>query len=405
MNNIHLDESGETLSRRWALNLTGSHIMTSYAADFGPFDGRVWLNAASIGPLPKVAVKAAKEAIERNIAPHRLPIELYREVPSRLKRELAELIGVNRWEIIIGNSTSYGLHLLANGIPFKSGDEVLLVKGDFPASILPWLALRKQGVTVREIQPKGPALHADDVAEHLTEKTKLLCATWVDSFTGYALDEQAIGKVCKANDVWFVLNATQGIGARHIDVLKTPVDAIASTGAKWLLGPYGTGFCWVHPDLLSILEPNQCYWPVHHGDRDLDQMRDYRLREDLGAAAFDVFSAASHFNNVPWTACIEYLNAQGIPKIQQHNDKLVDQLINGFDPDQYILHSPRKGPARTAIVVASHREPKRTSELFEQLTKEGIDISIREGNLRISPHLYNTREEINQLLTVLNNAL
>ncbi len=375
--------------------------MPSYVDDFGPFDGRIWLNASSIGPLPKVAVKAAKEAIERNISPHRLPIELYQEVPSRLKRALSELVGVNRWEIIIGNSTSYGLHLLANGIPFKAGDEVLLVKGDFPASILPWLALRKQGVTVREIEPKGTALQVEDVAEHITDKTKLLCATWVDSFTGYAIDEQAIGKMCRDHDVWFVLNATQGIGARHIDVSNTPVDAITSTGAKWLLGPYGTGFCWVKPELLNILEYNQCYWPVQHGDRDLDQMRDYRLREDVGAAAYDIFSTANHFNNVPWTACIEYLNAQGIPQIQKHNDRLVDKLIRGFDPDHFILESPRSGPERTAIVVVSHREPTRTRDLFELLTNEGIDISLREGNLRISPHLYNTSEDIDRLLSVL----
>jgi cysteine desulfurase / selenocysteine lyase len=125
-----------------------------YSKDFGPFEGAAWLNCAHQGPLPRVAVQAAQEAIAWKIAPFHLTTERFSQVPQRLKQALARLIDAAAEDIILGNSASYGLHLLANGIRWQAGDEILLLKGDFPSDILPWLALRERGVNVRVIQPR-----------------------------------------------------------------------------------------------------------------------------------------------------------------------------------------------------------------------------------------------------------
>jgi len=149
-----------------------------YSQDFGPFGGRTWLNCAHQGPLPRRSVAEAHEAIAWKISPHELTAERFSGVPSRLKRALGKLIGVPADEVVLGNSASYGLHLVANGMPWQSGDQVLLVEGDFPSDILPWLALERRGVQVRRVQARRHVLEPDELETHLTPATRLFCTTW-----------------------------------------------------------------------------------------------------------------------------------------------------------------------------------------------------------------------------------
>lgn len=381
----------------------GILTMKSFVDDFGPFHDKTWINASSIGAMPRVALKAAEEAIKLNLQPYRLSEEVFVESPKNLKAALGKLIGAPEEEIILGNSATYGVHLWANGMPLKKGDEVLLVKGDFPASILSWLYLRKRGITVREIEPEGPVLDTKDVTKAITPDTKILNATWVDSFTGYQFDAKAIGKACHEHDVLFLLNVTQGLGGQPFNVSKHPVDAITCTGYKWLCGPYGTGFAWMKRNLIDKLEYNQTYWLAMQGDREMDKMREYQIRTHIGAAQYDVFGTANFFNYLPWTESINYLHDQGLERIKDHNAKLVDQFLTGLDSSKYTIHSPLEQDDRTAIILISHREPKRNKAVFKHLQEEKIFIAFREGLLRFSPHLYNTPKDIDKALTVMNN--
>ncbi len=378
----------------------------NYSEDFGPFDSRIWLNCAHQGPLPRVAVNAVQEALTLKVAPHRIADESFFTVPQRLKRALGKFIGAPAEDIILGNSTSYGIHLLANGIPWQTGDEVLLVEGDFPASILPWLGLRKRGVAVRLIRPQGDVLRADELSAHFTSSTKLFCVSWVNSFTGHAIDVQALGEVCRANNVLFVLNGSQAIGARTLNISTTSIDAVTTCGFKWLCGPYGTGFCWIRPTLRESLEYNQIYWLAMQAGRELNQMREEELtlRSDLAASAYDVFCTANFLNFMPWTASVEYLLAQGIREIETYDNNLVSRFINGLDSEKYKLISPTQGPIRSTLVVMTHKEPTRNTEVYNALGQKGIDIAIREGNLRLCPHLYNSLEEIDYTVSILNSV-
>src|SRR6516164_4645763 len=130
----------------------GERMPMGYQADFGPFDNKVWLNCAHQGPLPRVAAEEAREAVAWKVRPFELTAERFAEVPARLRRALGCLLGAPADEIILGNSASYGLHLLANGLPWKQGDEILLVRGDFPSDLLAWLALESRGVVVRYVR-------------------------------------------------------------------------------------------------------------------------------------------------------------------------------------------------------------------------------------------------------------
>jgi selenocysteine lyase/cysteine desulfurase len=374
--------------------------------DFGPFGNRIWINCAHQGPLPRRAADEAREAIAWKVAPHELTQERFLEVPVRLRLALARLIGAAAEEIVLGNSASYGLHLLANGYPWRPGDEVLLVRGDFPSDILPWLALERQGVEVRTIEP---ALHLptpDELSANITPRTRLFCSSWVHSFSGVTADISALGKTCQSSGITFVVNASQALGARTLRVSDVAVDAITGAGFKWLCGPYGTGFCWMKPALLRSLEFNQAYWLAEMTATDLGQAQlDLRQREGPPTArTFDVFGTANFFNFKPWAAALEYLLQQGIHRIADHDQRLVSFFIDGLNVDTYELLSPREGPARSTLILVSHRDPKRNEEVYELLKQQRIDIAYRRGKLRFAPHLYNTEADLAAALALLNSV-
>jgi len=376
-----------------------------YSKDFGPFEGAVWLNCAHQGPLPRVAVKEAQEALAWKIAPFQLTTERFGQVPQRLKQALARLIDAAAEDIILGNSASYGLHLLANGIRWQAGDEILLLEGDFPSDILPWLALRERGVNVRLIQPRHHVIQVDELRENITPATKLFCTTLVHSFSGLTVDAQALGEVCHAHGITFVLNTSQALGTRSFSLLTTLVDALSNVGHKWLCGPYSAGFCWIKPELRESLEYNQAYWLAMQTADDLANEQNVpALRRDLGARRYDVFGTANFFNFKPWAASVEYLLAQGIENIAAHNHELVSRLIEGLDLKKYELLSPRDGAARSTLVFISAREPQRNGEIYERLLAEKVFVAHRAGKLRLSPHLSNTGEEIDRALSILNGA-
>jgi len=255
------------------------------SGEFGDFDGRVWLNTAHQGPLPLAASAAAAQACELKQYPHRIADADFTEVPERLRALLGRLVGADPEEIVLGDSTSHGMHLIANGLRFDPGDEVLVVAGDYPATGLPWLRLRDQGVAVREVRPAGQVLSADDVAASISDRTRVLALTWVNSFTGHTVDLDTIGDLCRGRGVAVVVNASQALGARPFDAASTTVDAVVSCGYKWLCGPYATGFAWLRPSFGAQLQPQQAYWLAMQAGRTLDQMRDSTIRHDLGVRA------------------------------------------------------------------------------------------------------------------------
>jgi selenocysteine lyase/cysteine desulfurase len=374
----------------------------TYAEDFGTFDGRIWFNCAHQGPLPQVAVAAAEQAIRQKVTPHLIRDEDFNVVPNALKSSLARLVGAVPEDIILGNSASYGLHVLRNGIAWRSNDEILLVNGEFPATIYPWLGLQESGVRVRFLTPRGLALAPDELAREVTRSTRLLCVSWVNSFNGSVLDLGAVGRVCREHGVIFVVNGSQGVGALQINVGSEPIDALVSCGYKWLCGPYGTGFCWVKGELRNQLKPSQTYWLPHVWGQ--ENLTDYKMREDIGSASFDVFCTANFLNFVPWQASTDYLLEVGIAEVEKHNRKLVEALVNGIEKAKYHLINASECSRQSAIVVVSHVVDQRNSKIHAALAKAGIDIALRNGNLRFSPHLYNTVDEVRRLVSVLNSV-
>jgi cysteine desulfurase/selenocysteine lyase len=380
---------------------TGFSGVAEAAAQFGPFEGRSWFNTAHQGPLPRSALAETQRAAFLKAAPHRIPDRDFADVPERLRGLLARLMDADAEQIVLGNSTSHGLHLIANGLDWRQGDEVLTVEGDYPATVLPWRRLSSAGVTTRALRPAAGLLSAEQLRSAIGPRTRLLAVTWVDSFTGRTADLRALGEVCRAHGVLLVVNASQAVGARPIDVATTPVDALVSCGYKWLCGPYGTGFTWLRPGLLERLRPQQAYWLAMQAGRGLDQMRETTVRDDLGVRAFDVFCPAAFTTTLPWIAALELFLATGVSKIGEYDQQLVERFVAGLDARRCTLISPRSGATRSTLVVLSGRD-RDTEQLHQRLTAAGIDTAYREGNLRFSMHLFNTADQVDHALRELH---
>jgi cysteine desulfurase / selenocysteine lyase len=377
-----------------------------YADAFGDFDGRIWLNAAHQGPLPRLAAEAAGDALAAKLAPHRISDEAFIDVPGRLRELLGRLIGAPAQEIILGNSASWGLQVLANGLPWRPGDEVLVLADEFPATVFPWLVTERHGVTVRQLELGEPVLEPERLQQELSPRTRVVAVNWVRSLTGHVIDIAGLNQVCEGSGVHLVLNVTQGLGALPFDVRRHRVPAISCSGFKWLCGPYATGFAWIRPDVLQTMRPVQAYWLALPDGVELDLNREgeHRLR-DLGARAYDVFGTANFLNFIPWAAALEYLLAQGIQAVADHDQALVEQLTRLLEDRGYRFISPTGAGQRAAIVVISAADPARNQAAYRRPTDAGVDAALRAGNIRLSPHLYNTPDQIQYAAATLTGPL
>jgi cysteine desulfurase/selenocysteine lyase len=360
----------------------------------------VWLNTAHQGRLPKRAARALSDAVEWKLHPEALASpERFTAVPQRLRHLLARVVGARDDDVVLANSASYGLHLVANGLDLRRGDEIIVAANDFPSDILPWVRLEDRGVTVRMIEPHDEVLTADEVAAACTRHTRAVCLTWVHSFSGRILNLDAVGTVCRDHDAWFIVNGSQAVGAIPIDVHSTPIDALVSAGFKWLCGPYGTGLCWLRPELFDTLRPTKLYWLSALTSADLAASSlDLRSITPRRAGRHDVFGTANFFNFVPFAAAVELLLEFGIPRVRDYVDGLVVRLLSGIEQSAFDLVSSTDDRS-TLVVLAPTHEPSEI--LVGRLSAAGVHIAHRRGRIRISPHVYNTTGDIDRALDVL----
>jgi cysteine desulfurase/selenocysteine lyase len=371
----------------------------SFQEEFGPF-GRAWLNTAHQGPLPRVAAEAARLSVDEKLDPRRIAEEAFFEVPRALRATLGRLVGASPREVVLGNSTSYGLDLLAHGLPLEAGDEVLLVENDFPASVYPWLPLQRRGVRLRMLPAPSGALEPEDLEAALSDRARVVCTSWVFSFTGRTADIPALVDVCRRHgEITFVLNGSQAVGARPTDVHQLGVDALVSCGFKWLCGPYSTGFAWLRPELMQRLEYEQGYW-LAQVDEIANAPEHYQLRDDLGAGAYDVFCTANLSTYPAWERAVSMLLAYGLDQVESHDQALVDQLIDGL-PAGWRLRSPTAKSQRSTLVFLEPDSPDTVDRALGRLDAAGVDAGERAGKIRVSPHIHNSSEDIDRLLAAL----
>ncbi len=377
-------------------------MSTDYRREFADFEGVAYLNIANQGPLPLVAARAAQAAIETKKLPYKIADNLYFDVPDRIRKSLAQLIGAEPDEIAITSGASACFSVVAAGIEWQPGDEVLVGRGEFPAHIAAWLPYMQAGkLRVRTIAPRDRFITAEDYEREIGPRTKLVSASLVRFDDGAMLDANRVAQACHAAKALLLIDASQCAGAVPLSVRDLGADFVTSSGYKWLLGPYGTGFFWASPEWTKHFPCGALYWQALDGARNFQFLSLNELKAAPGARRWDSAETGNFINLSAWDASLELLLKIGTDAIAKHNAALVGELIERLPRDRFVLASPEQSKERGPYICISARDPKHNPEICDKLRQAQIIVSLRESALRVSPYLYNTTEEIDRLVKAL----
>ena len=265
--------------------------------EFPALDHQSFLDSACVSLAPQRAITELRAFLDMaatcpsgSSTQHHLDMDKLR---SAARPQLAKLINAAETDIALVESTSHGLNLIANAIPLKSGDHVLISDLEFIEVAVPWT--QKSGIAIDIVPNRDGQVLIDDIDAAITPNTRVLAISSVQWSNGFRCDLEALSRLCRDRNVFLILDAVQHIGANPFDIQKTPVDALACGGHKWLMSPFGCGFLYLSPRFraqlnpplagyLSVAEPAggwDTYFqtPCHHPGSPL---RFRRLRRALG---------------------------------------------------------------------------------------------------------------------------
>jgi cysteine desulfurase / selenocysteine lyase len=364
---------------------------------------QIFLDNAKTGALPARAVETLKAWADLRAAPYRLTTYQDLEVFRRSRELVSKLIGAKVGEIACMPNTSYGINVASLGLPLKSGDVVLTYDGEYPADVYPWMSLAKKGVKL-ELIPKRNGLQ--DEARLLEElkrpEVKVVTMSWVSFSTGYRADLATIGRECRKRGIYLVVDAIQGVGAMTLDVSKLEIDVLACGGQKWLLAPWGTGFVYVREELTRELDPAVVGWLAMKSSEDFTRMVDYDFKYYDDARRFQINTLpAQDFAGL--NASLEMLLELGPENVERHIEGIVSEAVSWAQAngDEVRLVTPADPARRAGVLAIAPRDPVGASAA---LNEAKISHSLREGAIRLSPHCFNTREEMGRALELLGRS-
>ena len=360
----------------------------------------IYLNHASVGPLPE-RTRLTLEAFNRKrAAPFQLPDRDLFATMAESRRLAAELIGANPEEIALTINTGFGLSLAARSLPLRTGDIVLASDREFPANVYPWMMLKDSGVTL-ELVPTTPDGWPDEarLLERLGDpRVRVLAVSLVQFSNGYTVDLARLSAATRASGTYLVVDAIQGVGQLPVDVTRTPVDILACGAQKWLLSPWGSGFVYVRRDLVRELNPTITGWMAFEGTEDFTRLTEYRdtLRGD--ARRFELITLP-YQDFAGMNASLGLLLSAGVPRIAEHLQTLHAPVLAWAAEREVRVVSPR-GKHGSGILCV---QPPDVGGAFRRLKGARVIASMREGAIRLSPHLYNTVEEMERIVEILED--
>jgi selenocysteine lyase/cysteine desulfurase len=378
--------------------------------------GRTFLDTACIGLLPAPAEDAIKRlthslgrCAERDASAHHIGLDRTADEP---RREAARLIGAPPEQIALVESTTHGLEIIAASVPLQAGDKVLVGATEFMGLAVPWVPRQQtQGIRIEVVPHHEGRVRIDDYARAVDAQTRLILLSSVQWNNGFRADLEAFCTLAKERNITLVVDAIQQLGAVRFDVNQTPVDFLVCGGHKWLNAPVGRGFLYLHPrqlerlsptawGYLNITEPSQG-WARYFATPETPAVGNYSFVRE--ARRFEIGGTSNYLGNAALGAALNLINELGMEVIENHIFKLTDLLIERLNSAGAKVVTPAERAARSGIVTFTLGQgPRRDTAFLQRLLNRKIFISQRYtagvGGLRVSPHLFNTENDIHQLL-------
>ena len=361
----------------------------------------IYMNHAAVSPL-STRVRDAMVGITDDVMRHGTANydDWYRTY-ELARSAAARLVNARAHEIAFMQNTSAAISAVANGLDLRAGDNVVTCDAEFPANVYPWMRLREErGITMMLAPEREGRIDPDELLALIDDRTRVLTISWVQFASGFRSDLARIGKACRERGVFFMVDAIQGLGALKLDVERDFVDAFAADAHKYLLGTEGAALLFVSDRVIDQVKPTTVGWTsVRNYDQFSHAALDYKLDYREGALRFECGS----LNTVGvygLRAALDLFLEIGPEKIEEYLLSLSDYLAVRLAGKGYKVIGSRNLGETSAIVTCQHTRHS-PGDLFGVLRSQNIITAPRMNRLRISPHFYNTREEVDALIEAL----
>ena len=357
--------------------------------DFPVTKNKIYLNHASHSPLSK----PVKDAMQKHI-------EEYSEYGDAMdldngKSSFARLINATKDEIAMVENTSTGMNIIANMLDYPSGSNIVTTDLEYPSVVYPWKR-KKLGVTIRYVKNVAGKILLEDLEKAVDDKTVAVALSHVEYMNGFRFDLKAVSEIAHKHGAYLAVDAIQSLGAFPVDVKHDNVDFLTASCYKWMLGPPGVGYLYVRKELVEKFEPPFIGWasakPEVFDTVGFWEIQNLYLSET--ASRFEIGSP-SYVSISGAKAALHLLLDVGVENIEKRILKLTDHLIVELAGRGIKFQTPLEPECRSGIVNFLIDHPQ---ERTDELAKKNIVVSARAHGIRVSPHFYNSEEEIDKLV-------
>jgi len=368
-------------------------------SEFAVTERFTYLNHAAVGVLP-ARTRDAVDAFVRGQAEGGVMGVYTTEAQMPYYRErIGRFVGGSGSEIAVLRNTTDGANLVALGLNWREGDEVLLTDNEFPANAIPWFALRRFGVKVRMISSARERMTPDVLRREITGRTRVVAVSWVSFADGYRHDLAALAEVAHAHGAIFCVDAIQGLGAFPLDVRAVDIDVLYASGAKWMLALQGVSFAYVRGDLVERLSLGAPGW------RSMNDMWDFLNYEQPYVQDASRFEGGTpnFVGALSLERSIDAIEEAGTDAIGSHVLALTDRLYDGLREKGANIDTLR-GPGISSGIVTFTMPGRDSIALGQALQREGVITTWRASGIRVAPHGYNSADDIDRLLSLVSEV-
>lgn len=365
-------------------------------SDFALDEAIIYLNHAAVAPWPRRTARAVQEFADENARQGSRNYGGWLETETHLREQLRRLINAASVdEIALLKNTSEALSMVAWGLSWKSGENVVISNQEFPSNRVVWKSLDRLGVTTRQVDLALGNSPEDALIEAMDPHTRVLSVSSVQYGSGLRLDLERLGAACRARGVLFCIDAIQSLGAVSLDVQSCMADFVMADGHKWMLGPEGIALFYCRGELMDRLTLRQYGWHM------LEDYLDFDSHSDRVAASARRFECGSpNMTGIhALHASLSLLLETGMATIERlvlENTRFMLDYLQAHAEDFDIITPVKSGQHAGIVTFRPRREPPRA--LFDVLQAANVACALRGGGVRFSPHYYTPR---NKLFTAL----
>ena len=370
------------------------------AVQFPVTERWAWFDHATFGPLPRVAVDAVTRFVDQ-MSHGDMPEDAWLHTVDRVRGKAARLIACQPEDVAFLKSTAEGIGVVALGLDWQSGDEVVVYDREFPAGAYPWLNLAARGVEVRFVRDRGRhRFDMADVERLLTPRTRVVCVGLVNANNGFRAPVEKISELCRSCGVWLVVDATQALGALEVDIRRLGCDVLAAHCYKFMLAGYGTAICYFSARIRSSLAVPEPGWKSLREYPDPASPFIYELDFAEEARRFEP-GVADLTSIVATEACLDLFAALGPAAVEARLMAYQSLLAGELDRYGYQVVSSMRAGERSGI-LSVHREGVDVRAIEADLRRRSVAVAVRDGRIRLSPHFYSGENDLDRLLAALS---